>query len=112
MAVHELNQHSSLEGMLDGTAPAAARFTWAARLGLAQGLAKALAYLHQVGTALQLLHVTSGQGACKAVWRADWQSAGHMILLAGPLPRYSETACCYKSQCAEVKPKPVSKATF
>ena len=49
MAVHELNQHGSLEGMLDGTAPAAAHFTWAARMGLAQGLAKALAYLHQVG---------------------------------------------------------------
>ena len=61
MAVHELNQHGSLEGMLDGTAPAAAHFTWAARLGLAQGLARALAYLHQVGRALQLVHVTTGQ---------------------------------------------------
>ena len=67
MAVHELNQHGSLEGMLDGTAPASAHFTWAARLGLAQGLARALAYLHQVGIARQLLQVTAGQGVCKAV---------------------------------------------
>ena len=102
MAVHQLNQHGSLEGMLDGTAPAATHFTWAARLGLAQGLARALAYLHQVDLLCSCcisLPVACFIAVC---WAHD--------LLEGALPRYSGTACCCKSRCAEVEPKPSPKA--
>ena len=112
MAVHELHQHGSLEGMLDGTAPAAAHFTWAARLGLGQGLARALAYLHQGGLALQLLHVSTGQGHIrKAVRRASQQSAGHSHDSAGWSPaKVQWDSLLLQQQCAEGEPKPTSKA--
>ena len=48
VAVFEFMPHGNLRDMLDGKTPAACHFNWPARLNIALGVAKGLAYLHEV----------------------------------------------------------------
>lgn len=49
IAVFQYMPHGNLRDLLDGANPVAKHFNWPARLNVLLGVAKALAYLHEVG---------------------------------------------------------------
>lgn len=48
IAVFEYMPHGNLRDLLDGRTPVAKHFNWSARLNVLLGVAKGLAYLHEV----------------------------------------------------------------